>query len=135
MTSRTLRNERFGMLMACGSPGSALAYHLGQSASEVNLLQRTSPPGTPSEGSRRAPAQISPSPAVATASAWHGLSLFALIGHLFDRLDEWSWQRDKREEEAYLSHAQNLYDLEGRMRHLENDGFSRFSHTPHLGGL
>ena len=35
MKTKTIWNERFGMLMASGSPGSALAYQLGNGLSEL----------------------------------------------------------------------------------------------------
>ena len=40
MNSKTLWNQQLGMLAACGSPGSALAYHLGLSIFEAELPRR-----------------------------------------------------------------------------------------------
>jgi len=40
MKIKTIWNERFGMLMASGSPGSALAYQLGSGAPEPYLMRR-----------------------------------------------------------------------------------------------
>jgi Protein of unknown function (DUF2917) len=40
MKIKTIWNERFGMLMASGSPGSALAYQLGSSAPEPPMMRR-----------------------------------------------------------------------------------------------
>jgi hypothetical protein len=37
---KTLWNERFGMLLASGSPGSALAYQLGVDCVESGMLRR-----------------------------------------------------------------------------------------------
>ena len=39
MRSKTLWNEPLGMLLASGSPGSALAYHLGVIHSESGMLR------------------------------------------------------------------------------------------------
>ena len=40
MRSKTLWSEPLGMLLASGSPGSALAYHLGVINSETAMLRR-----------------------------------------------------------------------------------------------
>ena len=40
MNIKTLWNERFGMLMASGSPGSALAYHAGSRVSATAVVRR-----------------------------------------------------------------------------------------------
>lgn len=37
----------------------------------------------------------------------------------FARLDSWFWRQAQREREAYLAGAQDLYELEERMRRLE----------------
>ena len=108
MSARNLFNERFGMLMACASPGSALAYHLGKTVSEPGLVQRSSETATAVERTSKP----------RTGTAW-------LLG-LFDRLEQWSWERQMRAQEAYLSNATDLCDLEARMRQLDNgDGLSR----------
>ncbi len=41
---------------------------------------------------------------------------------LFDRLDHWFWRQEQRRREAYLAQANDIYDLERRMRHLERCG-------------
>jgi hypothetical protein len=41
MKSTTLWNQKLGMLMACASPGSALAFHLGVTSNETDLMRRT----------------------------------------------------------------------------------------------
>jgi hypothetical protein len=38
----------------------------------------------------------------------------------WDRLDRWAWDRVQQEREAYLAKAQNLADLEERMRRLDD---------------
>ena len=38
---------------------------------------------------------------------------------LLDRLNNWFWMREQRATEAYLAKAQDIYDLEARIRHLE----------------
>ena len=53
MNPRTLWDERMGMLMACGSPGSALAYHLGQTTFEPMMVQRGKPPESNGAEDRR----------------------------------------------------------------------------------
>jgi len=108
MSARSLFNERFGMLMACASPGSALAYHLGTDATKPELVQRGKEEevsqttiGTPRSGTN-----------------W--------LQRAFDRLEQWSWERQMKSQEAYLSQATDLCDLEARIRHLDNgDGLSR----------
>ena len=40
MNIKTLWNERFGMLMASGSPGSALAYYAGSRVSATAVVRR-----------------------------------------------------------------------------------------------
>ena len=41
MTFRTIWSERLGMLLASGSPGSALAYQLGVASFEPPMVRRT----------------------------------------------------------------------------------------------
>jgi hypothetical protein len=40
MSARSFWDDRFTMLMACASPGSAWAYHLGLATFEAGLLRR-----------------------------------------------------------------------------------------------
>jgi hypothetical protein len=40
MSHRSFTSDRFTMLMACASPGSALAYHLGLATFETGMLRR-----------------------------------------------------------------------------------------------
>ena len=41
MNMKTLWSERFGMLLASGSPGSALAYQLGVAQAETGMMRRS----------------------------------------------------------------------------------------------
>ncbi len=99
MTTKSLFNERFGMLMACASPGSAWAYHLGTNASKASLVRRR----MPIDGTQASEA---------ASRNW--------LARAFDRLEQWSWERQVAAQEAYLSQATDLCDLERRMRQLDN---------------
>lgn len=125
MKSRTLWHEPLGMLMACGSPGSALAYHLGQTVFEPGMVRRTITPETPAGPVNRAPAPSGTNQTETKSDASRAPSVRGWLGRLFDRLEAWSWEREMQEREAYLAQAQDLYDLEARMRHLDGDEFSR----------
>lgn len=118
MKLRTLWDEPLGMLMASGSPGSALAYQLGQAEFESEMVRRNTATETPVNPSgateRQTKRDASGAP---SARGW--------LGRVFDRLELWAWEREVREREAYLAQAQDLYDLEARMRHLDGDEFSR----------
>ena len=110
MSARSLFNERFGMLMACASPGSALAYHLGTAASKANLVRRTKP------------AQLVSGKKVASQPN----SDRNWLSRALDRLEQWSWERQRKADEAYLAQATDLCDLEARIRQLDGgDGLSR----------
>ena len=113
MKPRTLWDEPLGMLMASGSPGSALAYQLGQAKFESGMVRRNTVPETPVVPANQGK-DASPAP---PARGW--------LGRLFDRLEAWSWEREMREREAYLAKSQDIYDLEARMRYLDGDAFSR----------
>jgi Protein of unknown function (DUF3563) len=122
MKSRTLWDEPLGTLMASGSPGSALAYHLGQTVFEPGMAQRTMAREAPANGAL----VTSPTTRTQTKSdAPRAPSIRGWLGRVFDRLEAWSWEREMREREAYLAQAQDLYDLEARMRRLDGDEFSR----------
>jgi uncharacterized protein DUF3563 len=109
MSARSLFNERFGMLMACASPGSAMAYHLGTSTAEDNLVQRTRAPVSVGEEAESQPR---------SGRNW--------LSRALDRLEKWSWERQLRADEAYLAEATDLCDLEARIRQLDgSDGLSR----------
>jgi len=111
MKLRTLWDEPLGMLMASGSPGSALAYQLGQAKFEAGMVHRN-----------RA-AQASTAKPTANRGASPTRSNRGLIGRVFDRIEAWAWERELRQREAYLAQAQDLYDLERRMRQLDGDDF------------
>jgi hypothetical protein len=111
MNVKTIWNERFGMLMASGSPGSALAYQLGNSLSGSHMMRRNRATAGSTEAGE---------PAKAPARA-RGMWL----RDLFDRFEAWTYAREMREIEAYLAQAQNHADLEARMRHLHDDLLSR----------
>ena len=126
MKINTIWNERFGMLMASGSPGSALAYQLGNSLSRAYMMRRNtatvkSPEAAdPAQAPARetqAPAGKTQAPARKTLGGW--------LRSLFDRFEAWTYAREMREIEAYLAQAQNHADLETRMRHLHDDLLSR----------
>jgi hypothetical protein len=108
MSARSLFNERFGMLMACASPGSALAYHLGTDTSKPEIVRRgTTDMLDQTTGSRPR-----------SGTNW--------LQRVFDRLEQWSWERHMQAQEAYLSQATDLCDLEARIRQLDSgDGLSR----------
>ena len=111
MKLRTLWDEPLGMLMASGSPGSALAYQLGQAEFESGMMRRN----TASRDAKSADKIRANRAAAAPARGW--------IGRLFDRIEGWAWERELRQREAYLAQAQDLYDLERRMRQLDGDDF------------
>jgi hypothetical protein len=119
MKIKTIWNERFGMLMASGSPGSALAYQLGNSLSSPDMMRRNTATGKSPEAADpgQAPARKTQVLARKTLGAW--------LRNLFDRFEAWTYAREMREIEAYLAQAQNHADLEARMRHLHDDLLSR----------
>ena len=96
MKLRTLWDEPLGMLMASGSPGSALAYQLGQAEFESRMMRRNTASryAKPADKTKanRAAAPLPP------ARGW--------IGRLFDRIEAWAWERELRQREAYLAQAQ-----------------------------
>jgi hypothetical protein len=40
-----------------------------------------------------------------------------------DRLDNWFWKQDTKRREAYLAQSADIFDLEQRMRQLDNGGY------------
>ena len=108
MKAKTIWNERFGMLMASGSPGSALAYQAGHAVSGTDMMRRSTTTGKVVEG-----VEVP----VRKAGSW--------LSRLLERFEAWSYSREMREIEAYLAQAQNHADLEARMRHLHDDLLSR----------
>jgi uncharacterized protein DUF3563 len=119
MNSKTLWDEHLGMLMACGSPGSALAYHLGQTTFQPMMVRRNTATADAEADCRRvrvarADVEAREGP-IARVRNW--------FQSAFARLEMWSWQRQMREREAYLAQAIDLADLEARMRDLDGDPF------------
>jgi uncharacterized protein DUF3563 len=45
---------------------------------------------------------------------------------LMERFDRWLWKQHVREREAYLADAQDIFDLEDRIRRLERSVGSRY---------
>jgi hypothetical protein len=123
MNRKTLWDERLGMLMACGSPGSALAYHLGQTTFEPKMVQRGTAPDSGPAQPDQMPASASAVNAEAGADTAGGGSLVGWLSRAWRRVEAWSWQRGVREREAYLAQAKDLVDLEARMRDLDGDAF------------
>jgi len=99
------------MLLACGSPGSAAAYHGLTPRFEVELMRR----------SETTSAQASP-PTIGRARRLPALRNW--LARLSRPFRESIWQRELRDREAYLAGAQNLADVETRMRALERAAFS-----------
>jgi hypothetical protein len=121
MNSKTLWNQQLGMLAACGSPGSALAHHLGLSIFETEMARRNIATDGASRPADQAPAQRSvtkQAPAEPVSSAAPTRNWLA---RAFHRLENWSWEREVREREAYLSRSQDLSDLEARMRRIDGN--------------
>lgn len=120
MNSKTLWNQQLGMLAACGSPGSALAYHLGLSIFEAELPRRNR------ATEDKSPAEPTPVPRNAVEQApvkaeSHVAPTRNWFARAFHRLENWSWEREVREREAYLSRSQDLSDLEARMRRIDGN--------------
>jgi hypothetical protein len=127
-------DQRISMLMTFGSTMKTSDYGLGQAGLEFGMVHRSVKTDMAADlvnrvrvrsvtGQTRSTQDASRAPSI---RRWRGLA------RLFDRLEAWSWEleawsweRETREREAYLDQAQDLYDLEARMRHLDGDEFSR----------
>jgi len=121
MYPKTLWDGRLGMLMACGSPGSALAYHLGQTTFEPQMVRRSTAPADRLEQTVQTPASNA---ATSVEPETAGMrSVADWLTRAWSRLETWSWQRQQRAQEAYLAQAKDLVDLEARMRDLDGDSF------------
>ena len=49
------------------------------------------------------------------------VAIFTAPSRIADRFDHWLEARRRQRAEEYLSKAESLYDLEGRMRHLAEE--------------
>ena len=58
----------------------------------------------------------------ARARALRAAYIGALLGRLWERFEAWLESGRRAREEAYLARAENLADLEARMRRLEREG-------------
>jgi hypothetical protein len=108
MNATTLWSERFGMLLASGSPGSALAYQLGCTLARADIPHRNI------DGQER-PRPVSParlSDDSTRRASW--------LRRCFERVQAWYATAEMREVEGYLAQAQNVADLEHRMRCLSD---------------
>ena len=45
---------------------------------------------------------------------------------IFERIDRWFWRQQLRDREAYLAGAQDIFELEERLRRLERSVGSRY---------
>ena len=119
MNLKTLSNQRLTLLEAAASPGSALTNRLGKVTFGVDLLRRTKEEQAehaivrPGSGNR----STLTAPPVRPPQGW--------LARLFDRLEDWSWERQLQVRERYLAESHDLYDLEYRMRQLDGDTLSR----------
>jgi len=111
MNAKTLWSERFGMLLASGSPGSALAYQLGCTVARVNIPHRNmggqelTQPGATASPTRSADGST-------RCAGW--------LRRVLERAQAWYATTEMREVEAYVGQAQNVADLEHRMRCLSD---------------
>lgn len=112
MKIRNLWGEQFGMLMASASPGSALAYHLGQLQVQVGILRRTTATETPRQH-EAALCRKEPHPA-SMASPW--LWLLGALGRFAER----SLQRERT---LHLAQSRQIEQLEARVHRLYRDPF------------
>lgn len=123
MSQKTVWDARLGMLMACGSPGSALAYHSSLATFEPTMVHRGMAPCGSLDPTAQAPfsgAVTSGEPETDTTGM---RSLTDWITSAWRRLENWSWERQQRAQEAYLARAKDLADLEARMRDIDGNGF------------
>ena len=118
MSQDRTSTERLAMLLACGSPGSAMSYHGLMPRFEAHLVQcnAVESTGTP----------------VPTAPPPTGLRsvVATLAARLIRPFRESLWQRELRARNTYLAGAQNFSDLEERMRALDR---ATLSHGRALG--
>ena len=126
MKTKAVWSDYLALLTACASPGSALAYHLGHGIVEprmphrnirANVLARVTSTGASGSTAGGTTGEAQPAAPARPVIGW--------IGRLFARLEEWSWESELRDREAYLAQSQNLSDLEARMRRLDDAVLSR----------
>lgn len=103
MKTPTGSQDRLIMLLACGSPGSAAAFHQLPASSEADLVQRR----------------------ISVVPVRQGAGLRAWFARVMQPLRESAWDQELRDREAFLSGAQNVFDLESRMRSLEGAVLAR----------
>ena len=70
MSASTVWSDRMTMLMACASPGSALAYHLGLATFEPAVLRRGNATETVAQPARAAEATTGAPEAKPALSIW-----------------------------------------------------------------
>jgi hypothetical protein len=112
MKSDTLWGDNFGMLMASASPGSALAYHLGQIEQQARILRRSMPTDP-------TPVPCAPS-AGDTAQGPAGDVLWRRVRDALQRFAQWSFERER---ERYLAQYADLHQLEARAHRRYRDAF------------
>src|SRR5512139_2320848 len=108
MRSNTSGGSKFTLLMACASPGSALAYHLGLASNQAGLMRRTTIADSQATHQGTGPG-VSGTPTQRVVSWLTGLPA---------AVARWYAARERQELERYLAQAQNVSDLEARMRDL-----------------
>jgi hypothetical protein len=125
MRSNHLWKEPFGAILTAASPASASAFDSGKNAFETELVQRTNR----SDGiQNQAQASSSGTHSIVPEYdriARHPGALRTWIRTLIQRIDTWSWQAEMREFEAYLAQAQNIADLEDRIRRYDQPTLAR----------
>jgi hypothetical protein len=116
MKKHTLWGENFGLLMASASPGSALAYHLGQVELQASILHRSIPADPSAMPCEAAVASTATGP-VSDATPlplWHGLR------EALRRFAQWSFEREC---ERHLAQSAEVHQLEARLHRLYRDPF------------
>ena len=113
MNLKSAPNQPLSVLISAASPGSALAHQLGVATFGPMLLRRTSEP------------LKAVTTGVAEARRLEAPPTGGWLARLLERLENWAWDRQQRELEAYLAQSADLHDLEYRMRQLDGDMISR----------
>lgn len=84
-------------------------------------------PSKPTQEPARALFELSEAEVEANARAMRARYIAELFSRAWARLEAWVEKGRRARDEAYLARAQNLADLEDRMRRLERDGY-----VPHV---